>query len=60
MYWPVALAAAGRAFCELRRQDEILIRTPRSRASSPRYAPQGHTAMITFTGALNGFTPISP
>ena len=60
MYWPVALAAAGSEFCELRRQLEILIRTPCSSASSPRYAPHGQTAMNTFTGALSGFTPISP
>ena len=60
MYWPVAFAADGSAFCEFRRQDAILIRTPCSRASSPRYAPQGQTAMNTFTGAFSGLTPISP
>ena len=60
MYWPSALAAAGRAFWEFRRQLLILIRTPCSSASSPRYAPHGQTAMLTLTGALSGFTPISP
>jgi hypothetical protein len=60
MYWPVAFADAGSAFCGLRRQLEIFTRTPCSSASSPRYAPHGHTATITFTGAFRGFTPISP
>ena len=60
MYWPVAFAAEGSEFWPFRRQLLILMRTPCSSASSPRYAPHGHTAMITFTGAFSGFTPISP
>ena len=60
MYWPSAFAAAGSAFWEFRRQLLILIRTPCSRASSPRYAPHGHAAIATFTGAFSGLTPISP
>jgi hypothetical protein len=60
MYCPVAFAAEGSEFWPLRRQLLILTRTPCSSASSPRYAPHGHTAITTLTGAWSGFTPISP
>ena len=38
----------------------LFIFAPFSVASSPRYAPQGHAAMITLVGAGKGLTPISP
>src|SRR5919198_5410898 len=59
-YWPVPLAPGGRMLWSLRFHDEILVRTPVAKDSSPRYAPHGHTAMVTLTGAGRGFKPISP
>ena len=38
----------------------VLARTPCLMPSSPRYVPQGHAAMTTWTGAFIGFSPISP
>ena len=54
MYWPVAFAAGGSVFGPIRRKLEILVRTPCSSASSPRYAPHGHTAIATSTGLSPG------
>jgi hypothetical protein len=59
-YCPVALAAVGMELDSLRRNEDTLALTPCFMPSSPRYAPHGHTAMATFTGALRGWSPISP
>ena len=57
---PVPLAATGLMFGSMRRHDDIFIRTPASRLSSPRYEPHGHTAIDTFTSHGSGLSPISP
>jgi hypothetical protein len=43
-----------------RSHDEIIIRTPLTSPSSPRYAPHGQQAIDTCTGAGSGLSPISP
>src|SRR5664280_1738253 len=50
-YPPLVLLAVGMAFGLWRCHDEIFIRTPFSRPSSPRYAPQGQAAIATLVGA---------
>ncbi len=44
----------------MRRQDEVLARTPLALPSSPRYAPHSHTAIETDTGLSSGLRPIGP
>ena len=43
-----------------RAHDEIFKRTPSVRASSPRYAPHGHTAMAISVTQAAVERPISP
>ena len=57
---PVPLAATGLTLGSMRLHDEIFMRTPASRLSSPRYAPHGHAAIDTFTSHGSGLSPISP
>src|SRR5207249_8195388 len=53
-YWPQALACGIIESGEIRRQDDTLARIPWRLPSSPRYAPQLHTAIATSTGASSG------
>ena len=55
----MAFAAAGTVLGPIRRQDEIMARTPDSSAASPRYAPHGQTATATWTGHVSGLMPSS-
>ncbi len=59
-YWPEALAARARDVWSSDWMLDVLARTPCLMPSSPRYVPHGHAAMITSTGALMGYRPISP
>ena len=59
-YWPEALACGISESCGIRRQLETFARMPLALPSSPRYAPHGHTAIETSTGASSGYSPIWP
>jgi hypothetical protein len=59
-YSPVVFAFVGIWLEACFRHDEIITSTPFSKASSPRYAPQGHAAIATFTGLSFGLTPRLP
>jgi hypothetical protein len=59
-YWPEAFACGIRLSDEIPRHEETFARIPLRLPSSPRYAPQGQTAMITSIGAVCAYSPISP